>query len=40
MGGDGLQPHVEILLETNNDTIIQAVIVFAEGIFQNESLVM
>ncbi|XP_022711587.1 Bardet-Biedl syndrome 2 protein homolog [Varroa jacobsoni] len=40
MGGDGLQPHVEILLETNNDTIIQAVIVFAEGIFQNESLVI
>ncbi|XP_018496842.1 Bardet-Biedl syndrome 2 protein homolog [Galendromus occidentalis] len=40
MGGDGLQPHVEILLETNNETIIQAVIVFAEGIFQNESLVI
>lgn len=30
-------PHVEIGLSTNNETIIRAVIVFAEGIFKGET---
>ncbi|XP_066971024.1 Bardet-Biedl syndrome 2 protein homolog isoform X2 [Macrobrachium rosenbergii] len=30
-------PHVEIALATTNDTIIKAVIIFAEGIFEGES---
>ncbi|XP_064462898.1 Bardet-Biedl syndrome 2 protein homolog isoform X1 [Ornithodoros turicata] len=38
-GSSKVKPHVEIALQTNNDTIIRAVIVFAEGIFQGESLV-
>ena len=32
-----LQPHVEIALATTNDTVIRAVIIFAEGIFEGES---
>ncbi|KAA0199277.1 hypothetical protein HAZT_HAZT008930 [Hyalella azteca] len=31
------KPHVEIALATTNDTIIRAVIIFAEGIFEGES---
>ncbi|XP_042890069.1 Bardet-Biedl syndrome 2 protein homolog [Penaeus japonicus] len=30
-------PHVEIALATTNDTVIRAVIIFAEGIFEGES---
>ena len=29
-----LQPHVEVTLSTSNDTIIKAVLIFAEGIFE------
>jgi Bardet-Biedl syndrome 2 protein len=35
-----LQPHVEISLSTNNETIIAAVMVFAEGIFEGETHVL
>lgn len=28
------QPHVEVTLTTSNDTIIKAVLIFAEGIFE------
>ena len=28
------QPHVEVTLSTSNDTIIKAVLIFAEGIFE------
>ncbi|XP_077499227.1 BBSome complex member BBS2-like [Amblyomma americanum] len=38
-GSDGVPPHVELALETNNETVIRAVILFAEGIFDGESLV-
>ncbi|KAL1437784.1 hypothetical protein MTO96_048633 [Rhipicephalus appendiculatus] len=38
-GSDSIPPHVEVALETNNETVIRAVIVFAEGIFDGESLV-
>nr|XP_037289052.1 Bardet-Biedl syndrome 2 protein homolog [Rhipicephalus microplus] len=38
-GSDGIPPHVEVALETNNETVIRAVILFAEGIFDGESLV-
>lgn len=34
-----LQPHVEVALQTNNDTVIRSVTLFAEGIFDGESLV-
>ncbi|KAF2366333.1 Ciliary BBSome complex subunit 2 C-terminal domain [Trinorchestia longiramus] len=39
MGDEALAkpPHVEIALATTNDTIIRAVIIFAEGIFEGES---
>uniref|UniRef100_T1IM01 Bardet-Biedl syndrome 2 protein homolog n=1 Tax=Strigamia maritima TaxID=126957 RepID=T1IM01_STRMM len=33
-------PHVQLLLETSNETVIRAVIVFAEGIFEGESKVV
>jgi Bardet-Biedl syndrome 2 protein len=37
----GTKPgQVRLNLATNNDTIIRAVIVFAEGIFKNESFAM
>ncbi|XP_075732178.1 uncharacterized protein K02A2.6 isoform X2 [Rhipicephalus microplus] len=39
-GSDGIPPHVEVALETNNETVIRAVILFAEGIFDGESLVL
>ncbi|XP_070381810.1 BBSome complex member BBS2-like isoform X5 [Dermacentor albipictus] len=38
-GSGGIPPHVEVALETNNETVIRAVILFAEGIFDGESLV-
>ncbi|XP_077549779.1 BBSome complex member BBS2-like [Haemaphysalis longicornis] len=38
-GSDGVPPHVEVALQANNDTVIRAVILFAEGIFDGESLV-
>ncbi|KAB0804754.1 hypothetical protein PPYR_01724 [Photinus pyralis] len=31
------KPHVEIFISTNNDTIIRAVVIFAEGIFKGET---
>lgn len=34
------QPHVELYISTNNNTIIKAVIVFAEGIFKGETQVI
>ncbi|KAG9467357.1 Bardet-Biedl syndrome 2 protein isoform X2 [Eleutherodactylus coqui] len=40
MGSD-LQPaHVELSISTSNDTIIRAVLIFAEGIFEGESHVV
>ncbi|GFR70159.1 Bardet-Biedl syndrome 2 protein homolog [Elysia marginata] len=33
-------PHVELLISTTNDTIIRAVLIFAEGIFEGESHVV
>ena len=30
-------PHVDVVLSTNNDTIIRSIIVFAEGIFNGET---
>ncbi|CAG7724141.1 unnamed protein product [Allacma fusca] len=33
---DKQQPHIEITLSTNNDTVIKAALIFAEGIFQGE----
>lgn len=35
-----MKPHVEISVSTNNDTIIKTVMVFAEGIFKGETLVI
>lgn len=34
------QSHVQLNLQTTNDTIIRAVIIFAEGIFKSESFVV
>lgn len=31
--------HIELSVSTNNDTIIKALIVFAEGIFEGETLI-
>ncbi|GFO26805.1 Bardet-Biedl syndrome 2 protein homolog [Plakobranchus ocellatus] len=33
-------PHVELLISTTNETIIRAVLIFAEGIFEGESHVV
>ncbi|XP_005991756.1 Bardet-Biedl syndrome 2 protein homolog [Latimeria chalumnae] len=33
-------PHVELTISTSNDTIIRAVLIFAEGIFEGESHVV
>ncbi|KAL8584830.1 hypothetical protein ACOMHN_037535 [Nucella lapillus] len=33
-------PHVELFISTTNDTIIRAVLIFAEGIFEGESHVV
>ncbi|KAG8322905.1 Bardet-Biedl syndrome 2 protein [Homalodisca vitripennis] len=32
--------HIEVLLSTNNQTVIRTVTVFAEGIFEGETLVI
>ncbi|CAG2055975.1 unnamed protein product, partial [Timema podura] len=40
MGKDHIPPHVEITLSTNNEMIIRAVLVFAEGIFKGETHVI
>lgn len=34
-----MKPCIELGLETTNDIIIRAVIIFAEGIFKNESFI-
>ncbi|XP_064601546.1 Bardet-Biedl syndrome 2 protein homolog [Liolophura sinensis] len=39
-GGEKEQPHVELTISTSNDTIIRAVLIFAEGIFEGESHVI
>ncbi|CAG5131089.1 unnamed protein product, partial [Candidula unifasciata] len=39
-GNQTVQPHVELFISTTNDTIIRAVIIFAEGIFDGESHVV
>ncbi|GAB6027833.1 Bardet-Biedl syndrome 2 protein [Chamberlinius hualienensis] len=38
-GSQNSKAYVELLVSTSNDTIIQAVMIFAEGIFDHESLV-
>ncbi|GFG30618.1 hypothetical protein Cfor_05179 [Coptotermes formosanus] len=40
MGTEQKPPHVEISLSTNNETVIAAVMVFAEGIFEGETHVL
>ncbi|XP_074067377.1 BBSome complex member BBS2 isoform X3 [Macrotis lagotis] len=40
LGFDGQAAHVELRIATSNDTIIRAVIIFAEGIFMGESHVV
>ncbi|XP_064634179.1 Bardet-Biedl syndrome 2 protein homolog [Lineus longissimus] len=39
-GTDTQPPHVELLVSTTNDTVIKAVLIFAEGIFEGESHVV
>lgn len=39
-GGEGNPPHVEINVSTTNNTILKAVLIFAEGIFEGESHVV
>ena len=34
------QPHVELSVSTSNDTVVRAVLIFAEGIFEGESHVV
>ena len=36
-GPIGEAPHVELLVSTSNHTVIRMVVIFAEGIFENES---
>ncbi|KAM7282205.1 hypothetical protein ISCGN_002355 [Ixodes scapularis] len=38
-GTADISPHVEVALKTNNETVIHAVMLFAEGIFSGESFV-
>lgn len=38
-GNEQRDPCIELILETSNDTIIRAVIIFAEGIFDQESFI-
>lgn len=40
LGTEEQQPHVEVAVATTNSTIIRGVIIFAEGIFEGESLVV
>ncbi|XP_005107459.1 Bardet-Biedl syndrome 2 protein homolog [Aplysia californica] len=39
-GDETRPPHVELIISTTNDTIIRAVLIFAEGIFEGESHVV
>ncbi|XP_074660116.1 BBSome complex member BBS2-like [Tubulanus polymorphus] len=39
-GSDTTRPHVELVVSTTNETIIRAVLIFAEGIFEGESHVV
>ncbi|CAI8055642.1 Bardet-Biedl syndrome 2 protein homolog, partial [Geodia barretti] len=36
-GGGKLAPHIELSVEATNDTVIRAVVIFAEGLFEGES---
>ncbi|XP_040982150.1 Bardet-Biedl syndrome 2 protein isoform X2 [Aquila chrysaetos chrysaetos] len=40
LGSDSQSAHVELCISTINDTIIRAVLIFAEGIFEGESHVV
>eukprot|EP00062_Callorhinchus_milii_P018877 gi/632972814/ref/XP_007902846.1/ PREDICTED: Bardet-Biedl syndrome 2 protein [Callorhinchus milii] len=40
VGNSTRSPHVELSVSTSNDTIIRAVLIFAEGIFDGESYVV
>ncbi|NXN14934.1 BBS2 protein, partial [Indicator maculatus] len=40
LGSDSQSAHVELCVSTSNDTIIRAVLIFAEGIFEGESHVV
>ncbi|XP_019391179.1 PREDICTED: Bardet-Biedl syndrome 2 protein isoform X4 [Crocodylus porosus] len=40
LGADSQSAHVELCISTSNDTIIRAVLIFAEGIFEGESHVV
>ncbi|XP_053126918.1 Bardet-Biedl syndrome 2 protein isoform X2 [Hemicordylus capensis] len=40
LGSDSQSAHVELCISTSNDTIIRAVLIFAEGIFETESHVV
>ncbi|XP_078526816.1 BBSome complex member BBS2 [Lissotriton helveticus] len=40
LGSEVQAPHVELSISTSNDTIIRAVLIFAEGIFEGESHVV
>ncbi|XP_035213893.1 Bardet-Biedl syndrome 2 protein-like isoform X2 [Stegodyphus dumicola] len=40
LGSEKIGPHIEVSLETTNNTIIRAVLIFAEGIFDGESHVI
>ncbi|KAG8437672.1 hypothetical protein GDO86_008397 [Hymenochirus boettgeri] len=40
LGSDTQNAHVELSISTSNDTIIRAVLIFAEGIFEGESHVV
>ncbi|XP_065519583.1 Bardet-Biedl syndrome 2 protein isoform X2 [Lathamus discolor] len=40
LGSDSRSAHVELCISTTNDTIIRAVLIFAEGIFEGESHVV
>ncbi|CAN0162441.1 unnamed protein product [Lampetra planeri] len=39
-GSKTLPPHVELAISTSNNTVIRAVLIFAEGIFEGESHVV
>uniref|UniRef100_A0A8D0GH17 Bardet-Biedl syndrome 2 protein homolog n=1 Tax=Sphenodon punctatus TaxID=8508 RepID=A0A8D0GH17_SPHPU len=40
LGSDSQSAHVELCISTSNDTLIRAVLIFAEGIFEGESHVV
>ncbi|XP_041460099.1 Bardet-Biedl syndrome 2 protein homolog [Lytechinus variegatus] len=39
-GAEKTSPHVELTVNTSNDTVLKAVLIFAEGIFEGESHVI